>query len=252
MRSLSGPDKSSDLTVGFIPARWSSTRFEGKPLALINGIPMVRRVYDRCLMAESLDTVVVLTDDERINAYCAQNEMRCIVIDEDCFTGTDRCAKAIELVDGARFVNIQGDEPLINPDAIDSLVNAHKDHGYIDVSNAYVKVKDTYKQHDTNVVKVVKNKLNMAQYYSRLPIPYVQKEEPVFKQQLGLYCFDRESLERFSRLDIGPLERAESVEMLRFVENGYDVLMVEVEDEGLSVDTVQDLKRVEEFLNAFN
>ena len=250
MRSLSGPDKSSNLTVGFIPARWSSTRFEGKPLALINGIPMVRRVYDRCLMAKSLDTVVVLTDDQRINEYCARNEMRCIVVEDECFTGTDRCASAVSMVDGARFVNIQGDEPLINPDAIDTLVDAHKDH--IGVSNAYVKVKDTYKQHDTNVVKVVKNKLQMAQYYSRLPIPFVQKEEPVFKQQLGLYCFSRESLERFPKLDIGPLERAESVEMLRFVENGFDVLMVEVEDEGLSVDTVQDLKRVEEFLNAFN
>ena len=250
MRSLSGPDKSSNLTIGFIPARWHSSRFEGKPLAKINGIPMIRRVYDRALMAKNLDSVVVLTDDERINDYCSKREMRCIVIEDECRTGTDRCAKAIELVDGSKFVNIQGDEPLINPEAIDTLIEIHNDD--IGVSNAFTKVQGMYKQHDTNIVKVVKNKLSLAQYFSRLPIPFAQKEEMPFNQQMGLYCFSRKMLEIFPRLDVGALEKAESVEMLRFLESGYDVQMVRVEDEGLSVDTMQDLKRVEEFLNAFN
>ena len=89
MRSYAKVDNESDLVVGLIPARWNSTRFEGKPLVDIDGIPMIRRVYDRACMAKSLDTVVVLTDDQRINEYCALNEMRCIIVDEPCLTGTD-------------------------------------------------------------------------------------------------------------------------------------------------------------------
>ena len=100
MRSLSKIDKESKLVVGLIPARWHSTRFEGKPLALINGVPMIRRVYDQACASKRLDTVVVLTDSQKVNDYCAKHEMRCIVVDDDVRSGTDRCAKAIELIDG--------------------------------------------------------------------------------------------------------------------------------------------------------
>ena len=250
MRTLSGPDRQINLTVGMIPARWESSRYPGKPLELINGIPMLRRVYDQVRMCKNIDTIVILTDDNRIRQYCSANELRCIVIESDCATGTDRCAHALQLCDGNRFVNIQGDEPLINPEAIDKLIEEHDDD--IGVSNAYVKVNDDYKLHDKNVVKVITNKGSMAQYYSRLPVPYNQKEETDFKQQLGLYCFNRESLEMFNKIERGPLERAESVEMLRYLEMGFNVKMVEVDDEGLSVDTPEDLKRVEEHLNAYN
>ena len=98
MRTLAKIDNESNLTVGLIPARWGSTRFEGKPLVDISGIPMIRRVYDRACMAKSLDTVVVLTDNERISSYCSKHEIRCIVIEDDCKTGTDRCAKALKLL----------------------------------------------------------------------------------------------------------------------------------------------------------
>jgi len=250
MRSLSRPDRTSNLTVGLIPARWHSTRFEGKPLAPINGVPMIKRVYDRACCCENIDSVVVLTDDERINEYCAKNEIRCIVIEEDVRSGTDRCAKALELLDGDVFVNIQGDEPLINPDAIDKLIEEH-DSG-IGVTNAYVYVDDSYKLHDKNVVKVVTNMNGDALYYSRLAIPYQQKELTTFKQQLGLYVFDRDMLELFPKLKVGENEKSESVEMLRYLENEHEVKMVEVDDEGLSVDTPEDLKRVEEFINAYN
>ena len=106
MRTLSRPDRTTNLTVGLIPARWSSSRFEGKPLALINGIPMIRRVYDLACQVKQLDTVVVLTDDDRIVDYCSKNEMRCIVVEDDVRSGTDRCAKALELLDGNIFVNL--------------------------------------------------------------------------------------------------------------------------------------------------
>ena len=104
MRTLSQPDRSTKLTVGMIPARWESSRFPGKPLELINGTPMLRRVYDRVKMCKELDTVVILTDDNRIRHYCATNEMRCIVIEDECKTGTDRCASALPLCDGDLFV----------------------------------------------------------------------------------------------------------------------------------------------------
>ena len=172
--------------------------------------------------------------------------MNCLIVDEECLTGTDRCAKGIKDIEGDVFVNIQGDEPLINPEAIDQLVESHT---LGSVSNAYVEL-DFYsdKRHDNNVVKVVTDSYNNALYYSRLSIPYMQKEESVVKQQLGLYAFNREFLEMFPHLPVRELEKSESVEMLRFVENGFKVKMVKVEDEGYSVDTPEDLVIVENIL----
>ena len=235
MRKYAEVDHESDLVVGLIPARWGSTRFEGKPLVDIDGIPMIRRVYERACQASSLDTVVVLTDDQRINQYCALNEMRCIVVDEPCQTGTDRCVAALELLDGNVFVNIQGDEPLINPDAINDLVDAHSWH--VGVTNAFVKIKQDYKYDDENVVKVTVSNNNHALYYSRKNISDYQ--------QLGLYAFSRDMLSIFSSLNVGDHEIRERVEMLRYLENGYHVRMVEVDDCGLSVDVPSDVKLVE-------
>ena len=246
MRSVARVDKESNLVVGLIPARYHSTRFEGKPLKEILGLPMIHRVYNQATQSKLLDSVIVLTDDTRISHYCSVNDMRCVVIDEECRTGTDRCAKALDLIDGDIFVNIQGDEPLIDPEAIDTLIHSHSNNG---ISNAYVEL-DFYsdKRHDNNVVKVVTDSYNNAIYYSRLSIPYYQKEETIVKQQLGLYAFHREFLHMFPKLPVRDLEKSESVEMLRYVENGYKVHMVKVEDEGYSVDTPDDLVIVEEIL----
>ena len=244
-------EQSKNNTVGLIPARWHSSRFEGKPLALINGVPMIQRVYDRTTQCKELDTVVVLTDDKRINDYCVKNKIRCIVIEEECETGTDRCAKALELIDGDIFVNIQGDEPLIEPNAVDELIRNHDTE--IGVSNAYVKMSDEdawHKLHDNNVVKCAIDMYDNAMYYSRFGIPYDKRAEPCFYQQLGLYAFNRETLKNFPNMSRGPLEKAESIEMMRFLENSWTVKMVQVEDVGLSVDTQEDLTRVEKYLDA--
>ena len=234
MRTLAKFDIESDLTVGLVPARWGSTRFEGKPLVDISGIPMIKRVYDRACMAKYLDTVVVLTDDSRISNYCSKHEMRCIVIEDECATGTDRCAKALDLIDGKIFVNIQGDEPLINPEAIDKLILSFSPNG---ISNAYVRIDQDYKSSDVNVVKVAFDKYKFATHFSRLPISDYQ--------QLGLYAFSRDMLSIFPTLPVGEFEQQENVEMLRYVENGFKLKMVEVDDDGLSVDTPNDLKLVE-------
>ena len=160
-------------------------------------------------------------------------------------------AKALELLDGDIFVNIQGDEPLIEPDAIDTLIRNHNKE--IGVSNAYVVLdRDElwHKLHDQNVVKCVIDMYDNAMYYSRFGIPYDKGEEPCFFQQLGMYVFNRETLEQFAHMPIGPVEKAEGIEMIRFLENSWTVNMVEVQDEGLSVDTQKDLKRVENYLDA--
>ena len=242
MRTLSRPDRTTNLTVGLIPARWSSSRFEGKPLALINGIPMIRRVYDLACQVKQLDTVVVLTDDDRIVDYCSKNEMRCIVVEDDVRSGTDRCAKALELLDGNIFVNIQGDAPLINPEAIDKMITDFDDE--TDIVNAYVEVDQEYKLTDPNVVKVVMDKDNHALYYSRLPISRYQ--------QLGLYAYKRGMLDVFPHMDRHENEIEENVEMLRYLENGFVVKMIRVEDEGLSVDTHDDMKLVELKIKSYN
>ena len=251
MRTLSKPTVGLNQVIGLIPARWKSTRFEGKPLELINGIPMIHRVYNQCIQAESLDRVVVLTDDERINQYCESNEILCVVVVEPCHTGTDRCAKAIEILDGDYFVNIQGDEPVIDPYTIDTLVRTFAESPNTCVGNAYVRITDYFKIEDRNVVKVVCDDSRQAMFYSRLPIPYPKCDDTDvvdYYQQLGLYVFTREGLELFSQLEQRPLEEAEQIEMLRYLEHGYDVQMVEVKDIGLSVDTPEDLKKVEEYL----
>ena len=232
-------EQSKINTVGLIPARWGSTRFEGKPLAMICGQTMIQRVYDRALMSKRLDEVYVVTDDDRIENYCNENNLNSIRINENVKTGTDRIALTLDTLDADIYVNIQGDEPLINPDAIDKLIESYT---LGSVSNAYVKIEQDYKSSDINVVKVAFNKDNYATHFSRLPIaPY---------QQMGLYAFSRDMLSMFSTLTRGEFEQRESVEMFRYVENGYKVKMVEVNDVGLSVDSPNDIKLVEEHLNA--
>ena len=168
--------------------------------------------------------------------------MRCIVIEDECSTGTDRCAKALSLLDGDIFVNIQGDEPLINPEAIDKMITDFDDE--TDIVNAYVRVDQEYKLTDPNVVKVVMDKDNHALYYSRLPISRYQ--------QLGLYAYKRGMLDVFPHMDRHENEIEENVEMLRYLENGFNIKMIEVEDEGLSVDTPDDLKLVELKIKSYN
>ena len=237
-------------TVGLIPARWGSSRFEGKPLAIICGQSMISRVYDRACMSKLLDQVYVVTDDKRIENHCNLFNIPVIRVDDDVATGTDRCAIASLKIDADIYVNIQGDEPLIDPEAIDSVIRELNEE--IGVSNAFVRITEPYKMMDTDVVKVVIDKNYQALYYSRLGIPFGKDENPYVFQQLGLYAFSRAKLQNFRHMIRHPLERAESVEMLRYLEHGFKVQMVLVEDDGLSVDSPKDVKLVEQRINAFN
>ena len=249
----------SPKIIGLIPARWQSSRFEGKPLKLINGKPMIERVYNQCSLVESLDKVIVLTDDDRIQETCEENLMPCLKVDDDCETGTDRCAKATEFIDADFFVNIQGDEPVIDPCSIDLLIKSFLENdrsanefskSKIRIGNAYTEIKDDKKLHDKNVVKVVFDKNKKALFFSRYPLPYVKGKSEKFFQQLGLYIYSKEALNLFSKLPSLSLEKSEEVELLRFLEHGYSVKMTEVKDIGLSVDVPEDIKLVEDYLNS--
>ena len=227
--------------IGLIPARWESSRFPGKPLAEIDGIPMIQRVYEQCLMSKKLYSVIVVTDNVAIHQYCRDNFMEVVMVDDDVETGTDRIALAVKNMHGVRysdiFINIQGDEPLINPEAIDKMIDTF-DHE-IGVSVAYRVMTDYSKMNDRNVTKVVINDNGYAMFFSRLPVSKLQS--------LGLFAFSASTLRNFAKQDDSP-DNTEDIEMRRFLERGQLVKMVRVDDTGLAVDVPEDIKKVEDFL----
>ncbi|MEU8806296.1 3-deoxy-manno-octulosonate cytidylyltransferase [Streptomyces violaceoruber] len=235
--------------IAVIPCRWGASRFPGKPMALLGDKPLLWHVHQRCLEAKRLDGAIVATDDERIEAACRELGIDCIRTGEH-LTGTDRVAEVAERLPADGYINVQGDEPFISPTAIDEVSEAleYSPPGTFAV-NAYTELADVGAVLDHNVVKVVVTARSEALMFSRQPIPYPKGDRPKYLRQLGLYGFTSQALQRFRQLQQGPLERAEGVEMLRFVEHGHDVHMVLVQDDGVAVDTPQDLVRAESYLN---
>jgi len=231
--------------LGVIPCRYQSSRFPGKPLADLHGKPMMWHVYQQALKCSEFDSVYIATDDERIRSVCEDLGMLVQMTRNDHFTGTDRIAEFATLVDAEIYVNIQGDEPLIEPEAIIAVTRAlvDCDDPRVMASNAFVPFVNTSDVVDTNNVKVVLNTHGNALYYSRQPIPFPKQGGAVYLRQLGLYAFRKSGLQVFSEHDPGPVEQAEGVEMLRFLEYGYQVLMAEVTDNSIPVDTEYDLQR---------
>ncbi|MFD8607397.1 3-deoxy-manno-octulosonate cytidylyltransferase [Streptomyces sp. NPDC059631] len=229
--------------IAVIPCRWGASRFPGKPLALLGDKPLLWHVHQRCLEAKRLDGAIVATDDERIEAACRELGIDCLRTGEH-LTGTDRVAEVAERLPADGYINVQGDEPFIAPGAIDAISEAleHLPPGTLAV-NAYTELVDIAAALDSNVVKVVVAAQGDALMFSRHPIPYPKGERPKYARQLGLYGFAGHSLQRFRQLRQGPLERAEGVEMLRFIEHGHAVQMVPVTDDGVAVDTPEDLAR---------
>lgn len=234
--------------VGIIPCRWGSTRFPGKPLAEINGMPMMWHVYERAMECSRLESVHIATDDERIAKVCRDLSMNVVMTRSDHATGTDRVAEAAEQTGGDIVVNVQGDEPMVEASAIAGVAEAIMLCGRQDVlaANAWAPFETVSDVVDVNNVKVVIGMDGSAVYFSRQAIPYPKGGAvQSYRRQLGLYAFKREGLQMFARTLPGPLEEAEGVEMLRFVERGnWSVRMVAVQDRGVPVDTPADLERV--------
>ena len=236
---------------GIIPCRYGAFRFPGKSLADIHGKPMMWHVYQQALKAESLDDVFIATDDERIATVCAELGLKSVMTRSDHATGTDRLAECATLIDSDIYVNVQGDEPMIAPEAIDAVTDGimdSKDSRTL-ASNGFNDIHLATDVIDTNVVKVIMAADGTALAYSRAPIPYPKDSAVQYHRQLGLYAFRKTGLETFAAQGPGPVEQAEGVEMLRFLEHGYLVKMVRVpDDDGIPVDTPADLERVRKMM----
>lgn len=237
-----------------IPARWASTRFPGKPLVELAGRAMIAHVWERTLQAESVDEVVIATDDDRISGYCRDHDMAFVMTSADHATGTDRLAEVAGLKPADIFVNVQGDEPLIDPATIDATVCCLQEalpRG-IEVSTAYIAAATDEQCANTSVVHLVPTLDGCVLSFSRLPTPYGFGEETARMVHLGLYAFTPGALSRFAGWGRGPVERAESIELMRFLEHGERIAAVPVPPGSIGVDTPEDAARVDAILKQGN
>ena len=233
--------------LGIIPARYGSTRFEGKPLALINGKMMIQRVYEQACKADRLSGVVVATDDERIYNAVLGFGGKAVMTSTNHKSGTDRCREVVDKV-GAGFeavINIQGDEPYINPLQINQIAELISDKD-TPIASLCKPVHDAEELASPNAVKVVFDKNGKALYFSRFAIPYLRnKVERTFYKHIGIYAYKTLTLREISALPQSGLELAESLEQLRWLENGYTVRMGVTEFERFSVDVPEDITKIE-------
>ena len=232
-------------TLCVIPARYASTRLPGKPLADICGKPMICRVLERARCARKPDKVIVATDDERICDAVRAEGGEALMTRTDHLTGTDRLAEVAEAYPAVDLiVNVQGDEPLIEPSVIDDLIAPFEMDENLPMATVMTRMEDAEEQLDPNNVKVVVDKLGYALYFSRSLVPYPRAVAgPVYKH-IGIYAYRRDFLLRYARLEPTPLEKAESLEQLRALENGYGIRVLETDCRFVGVDTAEDLALV--------
>ena len=236
----------SNKTLCVIPARYASTRLPGKPLKDIAGEPMICRVYDRASLAQRTEATVVATDDKRIETVVEAHGGHAVMTKKDHPTGTDRLAEVAEkLPDYDLIINVQGDEPLIDPELIDSLAAAFDDDPDLQMATVKTEIADEAEQANPNNVKVVTDKNGYALYFSRSLLPYPRHHLgiPVYKH-IGIYAYKRDFLLKYAKLAPTPLERAESLEQLRALENGYRIKVIETTSRFVGVDTEEDLAEV--------
>ena len=236
--------------VVIIPARYNSTRFEGKPLAEINGKPMIYYVYQRSKKAKCVDDVIVATDDKRIKNAVEEFNGGAVMTSKEHKSGTDRVAEVAKKIDADIIVNVQGDEPLINPEAIEEAVMPLIEDENIRVCTLMKKITTEAEYDDPNIVKVVADKERFALYFSRSPIPYPREKEhlKVYKH-IGIYVYRKDFLLEFADMQQTPLEQIECLEQLRVLESGFKIKVVETDYDSISVDTPKDLEVVTTLIN---
>jgi len=230
--------------LGVIPARFGSTRFPGKVLALLSSKTVLQHVYERACQSRYLSSTIIATDDERVYEAARSFGAPVRMTRADHLSGTDRVAEAASAEEAAVVVNIQGDEPLIDPAAIDAAILPVIHDSDVAMATLKKKIEDPREIDDPNVVKVVTNHAGDAIYFSRCAIPYAREQGGAWFKHIGLYVYRRDFLLGYSRLPVGPLERAERLEQLRAIENGYSIRVIETDYESLGVDTPEDLERV--------
>jgi 3-deoxy-manno-octulosonate cytidylyltransferase (CMP-KDO synthetase) len=246
------PEAKLTDVLAVIPARHASVRFPGKPLAPIAGKSMIQRVVERVRRAEKLTRTVVATDEPSIRDAVQAFGGEAILTRKDHATGTDRVAEVAIHIPAAIYINVQGDEPLIDPGTIDALVEAIAEDESVRVATPCTAISHANDIMDPNVVKVVRDFDGNALYFSRAPIPWVRdRKESVVVQHwkhLGLYGFRRDALLEFPTLPPGELEHIEQLEQLRWLENGFQIRVIETEYDAVSVDVPADVERVEKLI----
>jgi len=235
-----------------IPSRYAATRLPGKPLVNLAGKPMVQRVYEQAKLAQTVHRVLVATDDQRIVDAVLAFGGEARMTRSDHRTGTERIAEVAAHEPGDVFVNVQGDEPLIDPVAIDTAVAALLEDPPAQIATVATPIRHVPDIMDPNVVKTVLDFDSNALYFSRAPVPWVrdtqQKVHVKYWKHLGLYVFQRDALLEYPTLPQGELERIEQLEQLRWLENGWKIRVAEVEHDAVSVDVPEDVTRVEKLL----
>ena len=231
--------------IGIIPARYQSSRFEGKPLADILGKPMIWWVYQQAIKAKYLDEVYVATDDVRIEKACKDNNINVIMTSSEHKTGTDRIGEVARKIKADLYVNIQGDEPMIEPETISKAIIPFLENKNLQVSNLMTKIKDPVDVVNFTVPKVITNKDNIGIYLTRSTAPYPKGSiDYSYYKQVCVYGFTPEALEFYCNNPRGKIEQIEDIEILRFIEAGYKVQYIEVDSDTVAVDTKKDLEKV--------
>lgn len=238
-------------TLAVIPARYASTRFPGKPLVMIDAKTMIQRVYEQVKSAGLVNRVIVATDDHRIFDCVSDFGGEVMMTSPDHQSGTDRCAEVARQVTGFEMVvNVQGDEPFIQPEQINDLIFAFQQKEAADCGiGTMIKILTTETElFNPNVVKAVKGANNRALYFSRQAIPYLRGREQKdwlknqdFYKHIGMYIFRSETLQKITKLPIGELEKAESLEQLRWLENGFSIYTTITKFETFGIDSPEDL-----------
>ncbi|OSZ78972.1 3-deoxy-D-manno-octulosonate cytidylyltransferase [Chitinophagaceae bacterium IBVUCB1] len=240
------------MIVGIIPARYASTRFPGKPLIDIRGKTMIQRVYEQASKCDSLHKVVIATDDERIAEHIVSFGGEVVMTKEEHPSGTDRCLDALQQIGGnyQYVVNIQGDEPFIDPSQIDTLADVLKD-GSTELATLIIPVDSNEVLFDMGEVKVVLNDRQEGMYFSRMVIPYIknvpQEDWHIhhnYYRHVGMYAYRTDVLEKLCKLPVSSLEKAESLEQLRWLEAGFKIKCAITNFDSHCVDTPEDVEKV--------
>jgi len=234
--------------IGIIPARYSSTRFQGKVLADILGKPMIQHVWERAKQALLLEDLIIACDDEKVAKVAQEFGAKVVMTAKAHVSGTDRIIEVVNPIDVRIIINIQADEPLVHPQMINAVAQALLDDNKVSMATIMKQIDNADDLDDPNVVKVVIDKNNFALYFSRSPIPCHAKESeiklPIYFKHIGLYGYTKDFLFIYKNLPVSYLERVERLEQLRVLEEGFRIKVIETKYDTIGVDTPQDLERV--------
>jgi 3-deoxy-manno-octulosonate cytidylyltransferase (CMP-KDO synthetase) len=238
--------------IGVIPARYSSSRFEGKVLADILGKPMLQHVWEQAKQAFLLDDLIIACDDEKVAGVAGGFGAKVVLTAKEHTCGTDRITEVVNPLDVKIIINIQADEPLIHPMMIDSLAQVLLDDSSISMVTLMKRIEDSKQISDPHVVKVVVDKNNFALYFSRAPLPFKAEnsevKSPVYYKHIGLYAYTKDFLFVYKNIPVSNLEKIERLEQLRVLEEGLRIKVIETKYETIGVDTPADLEKVKEYL----